>query len=212
MNIEELRKLMCIPANAGKGDIEKRFESIAMELFNNYHIEKRNQEYVFTELEFYFCSKTHPDLITYPRDMEEGRWFFHQSGIDLTFRSSYSRFKNKKGVVDMDKDFSFGGILIRGIRNMETLEEFDGPYKCEWELFDNFDAVNVKPDEWPRLVENKKALEIAPKLSKRKFSYSDDEKKKKFEELTQKVFMGNCTVTFDDFCNFLTQDNLAYKI
>ena len=195
-----------------KDEVQKKCAMIAKELFTNYHIEKLGEEYIFTELEFYYCSKNHPDLITYPRDMEEGRWFFHQSGIDLTFRSSYSRYNDSNGVVDMDKDFSFGGILIRGIKNVRTLETFDGPYKCEWELFDNFDAINIRPEEWPRLVENKETLKVTLDSSKRKFSYTKEKMKKKYEELTQTVYIGKYPVTFEEFCEYIKQENLAYKI
>lgn len=213
--MKDLKELLGNPFEGlTKDEIQKKCAKIAKELFTNYHIEKHGKEYIFTELEFYFCSKNHPDLITYPRDMEEGRWFFHQSGIDLTFRSSYSRYNNQNGIVDMDKDFSFGGILIRGIKNTKTLEEFDGPYKCEWELFDSFDAINIRSEEWPRLVGNKKTLEITPKPSKRHFSYSNNEEqmKKKFDELTQKVYIGKCPITFEKFWEFIKQENLAYKI
>ena len=107
------RKLSQLNGESDLGEIRLACHEIAEDLFKNYHILKGTQEYYFVNIEFYFCNKNHFDFITYPRRLDEGKWFFHQSGVDLTFRSVYSDYGTK--MVDVNKDFHFGGILVREI-------------------------------------------------------------------------------------------------
>lgn len=92
------------------------------------------------EIEFYLFSPTHPDVIAYPRIFENGgQWFFHQSGVDLSFKSD---------------DIVFGGILIRGIcEHKAGAQPIIGPLKCVYTLWDHFDAFNPTPDSYPHIVE-----------------------------------------------------------
>ena len=208
--IEIISKLSQLNSSSTEPEIRAAFKDVAEDLFRNYHIEKSGKSYSFANIEFYFCNPKHPDIITYPRNIDAGRWFFHQSGIDLTFKSSYTTYENKDGVVDLNKPYAFGGILIRKIKNNETV--FDGPYKCEWELFDSFDAFNSIPEEWPKIVKNETAQTITPHSCLRKFSYSEDQMRKKYEELTQKVYNGICPLSFDDFRKLIKEEKLAYSI
>lgn len=61
------------------------FEEIARLLMNNFVIAKGNVKYEIVEIEFYLYTPQHPDIITYPRAISAGRWYFHPSGVDLTF-------------------------------------------------------------------------------------------------------------------------------
>ena len=132
--------LKSLDSNSEPNVIEKTFEKIALELFNKYHIQKDNQEYYIYNLEFYFCNQHHLDIITYPRQLPEGKWFFHQSGFDLTFSSKFEKDIEEK--INTEKDFYFGGILIREVIKKTTpCEIFNGPCKCEWEIFDVLDAL-----------------------------------------------------------------------
>ena len=99
-------------------------------------IQKGEKEYEIVDIEFYMYNSQHPDVITYPRVMEMGRWFFHSSGVDLTFHSTPNR---------------FGGILIRGIRNVnDDNDQILGPQKCVDALWDNFNAFDNQYDtEYP---------------------------------------------------------------
>ena len=203
-------KLSLLNSSSTDSEIRDAFKDIAGDLFRNYHIEKSGKSYSIANIEFYFCNPKHPDIITYPRSINAGRWFFHQSGIDLTFKSSYTQFEDQVGVVDLNNPYAFGGILIRKIKNNETV--FDGPYKCEWELFDSFDAFNSVPKEWPKIVKNETAQTLTPHPCQRKFSYSGDQMRKKYDELTQKVYNGICPLSFDDFCKYIKDDKLAYSI
>ena len=88
-------------------DIQERCYSIAQELFDKYCIKCKEKEYYFAEIEFYYWEKGQWEKewnkVTYPRDGYEAMdLFFHASGIDICFDSSYDKAQ-------------FGGILIRSI-------------------------------------------------------------------------------------------------
>lgn len=120
-------------ADSTHDNIETVFDVIANKLFRNYHIVKGDNIYDFLEIEFYFYSPNHRDLITYPRDSNKpGIWFFHMSGVDITFGSDD---KNN------NRPLTYGGILIRSIVKTHgdgsMLPKYIcGPMKCVDELFD----------------------------------------------------------------------------
>lgn len=125
--------LKCLNANSTQTEIKNVFSVIANKLFRNYHIVKGGNTYDFLEIEFYFYSPNHRDLITYPRNgRKPGMWFFHMSGVDITFGS------NDK---ENNQQLMYGGILIRSIVKTQgdssTLPKYIcGPMKCVDELFD----------------------------------------------------------------------------
>ena len=113
---------------------ETKLNSLAKKLMNKYCIKKQNAFYQIAEIEFYYYAPNHPDIITYPRNCSEGLWFFHQSGVDLTIKSS-----------EEGKEPCFGGILIRSIIKHDKngkIKRICGPQKCVYELFDVLDAIN----------------------------------------------------------------------
>lgn len=90
-----------------KDKFQNKCAGIAKDLFNNYCIKCTEKEFYFAEIEFYYWQKDEWDekwnQVTYARDSyEAGDLFFHLSGIDICFKSSYA-------------DAKFGGILIRSI-------------------------------------------------------------------------------------------------
>lgn len=119
-----------------KNEILTEFKEAAELLMNLCSIQKGEKEYEIVDIEFYMYNSQHSDVITYPRVMEMGRWFFHSSGVDLTFHSTPNR---------------FGGILIRGIRNVnDDNDQILGPQKCVDALWDNFNAFDNQYDtEYP---------------------------------------------------------------
>jgi len=119
-----------------KNEILTEFKEAAELLMNLCSIQKGEKEYEIVDIEFYMYNSQHPDVITYPRVMDMGRWFFHSSGVDLTFHSTPNR---------------FGGILIRGIRNVnDDNDQILGPQKCVDALWDNFNAFDNQYDtEYP---------------------------------------------------------------
>jgi len=204
------RLLMSLDANSDKDKIKLTFEEIAMELFNNYHIQKGKQEYYFMNIEFYFFNKGHQDIITYPRHLTEGKWFFHSSGVDLTFKSQLVSENIKE--IDANTDF-FGGILIRSlVRKSEEKITLKGPHICEWEIFDEFDALS--PMTRVPYIESNKSLgytndDIKKCQCKRVFSYKGDKIDNKYNELNQK-FKG-IDLSLEQFETFLKME-YAYKI
>lgn len=116
------------------------FDRIADLIMNHCIIQKGSEEYEIVEIEFYLFDDSHKDVITYPRNIKKaGRWFFHPSGVDITFGSN---------------DGKFGGILLRGMRSVSDGKLILGPLKCVDELWDNFDTFNPDIEEFPRLTTN----------------------------------------------------------
>ncbi|MBD5326262.1 MAG: hypothetical protein HDS04_06240 [Bacteroides sp.] len=126
MRNNTLKKLLSKDYNDIR-DYDNYFAEIAQELMCNYIIVTGKAEYDIIDIEFYLYTPEHQDVITYPREMDEGRWFFHASGVDITFRSTKS---------------VFGGILIRGLRKNKN-EYIGGPQKCVNELWHDFDAFST---------------------------------------------------------------------
>lgn len=128
---KDLLKLLENP-NVGK------YNHIARELMTNFGIRKRNSLtgeetiYKFKEIEFYLYDKfEHPsDDRTYDRDTRRGEWFFHPSGVDISFDT----------IKDSDEYIKFGGILIRGIEVIvdgQSKWVIGGPKLCMYEIFNN---------------------------------------------------------------------------
>ncbi|MCH5227151.1 MAG: hypothetical protein J1F16_04960 [Muribaculaceae bacterium] len=145
-----------------KEGINLRFQEIAETLMGNYIIKKgEKKKYAIVEIEFYLYTPSHQDFITYPRDLEAGRWFFHKSGVDITFKSQDVEvtIKDKKEIYNA-KNGILGGILIRGLydltpKDQESKKEdryIFGPLKCVDLLWDNFDAFQNSKEEYPVLT------------------------------------------------------------
>ena len=137
-----------------------KFLGLANYLMNNFQIKKGDRLYWMTDIEFYVYTDSHRDIITYPRNCEAGRWFFHPSGVDITFKSKvdFKEHPKKHQLMPfLTKDAVFGGILIRGIiPASEGASSIDGPMKVCDELFDQFDAFAM-PDDFPRIVAAKES-------------------------------------------------------
>lgn len=81
------------------------------------------------DIEFYWHSKNYPDKSTYGRkhaDPRNGEWFFHYSGVDIALRN--------------EKTGGFGGILIRGLYDVNKKVRVTGPQVCAMKLFSGYDA------------------------------------------------------------------------
>lgn len=135
------------------------FEELAEALMNNFQIKKGDYRYWMTDIEFYIYTDSHRDIITYPRNCEAGRWFFHASGVDISFKSNVELKKHPKRQMMpfLTKDAVFGGILIRGIvRDLTGAIPVDGPMKVCDELFDQFNAF-YPPADFPLIVPAKES-------------------------------------------------------
>lgn len=108
------------------------FKRMAENLINNYCIKCDGKEFYLAEIEFYYYQdnsngkKKMPwNMVTYARTGKNaGELFFHLSGVDICFDSSYE-----------NGSAQFGGILIRSVINEEN-ELVTGPLNCK-DLFLN---------------------------------------------------------------------------
>ena len=164
IHTELLKALESINELQGKSydEIKKKFDKIAEILLTKTKIVKGLQEYYITDIEFYLYCKGHEDIITYPRNCEAGMWFFHPSGVDITFKSSGITFSKEKETIKAkipNNEAFFGGILLRGIELIkddgEIRKKLDGyPLNVCDELFDKFNAFAL-PRDFPVLIEYK---------------------------------------------------------
>lgn len=160
-SINDLRNLLQQKWLLDGNCIEKKFQHLASILLHDVAILKGNKKYRLTDIEFYFYCPTHQDIITYPRNSKAGEWFFHSSGVDLSFESNVpmsEKASTGKPMPCLTSDSAFGGILIRGIKhidcftdNLEEKYKLNGPMKVCEELFDKFDAFD-NPDDFPRII------------------------------------------------------------
>ncbi|MDE7091154.1 MAG: hypothetical protein K2O53_05455 [Bacteroidales bacterium] len=155
-----------------KPNKESEAYNIVSDLMSNYVIIKGNDMHEIVEAEFYYYAKFHKDIIVYERDMDGGRFFFHQSGVDITFESHIERINGKIN----SQESAFGGILIRSLkRNSKnnTCEFILGPLNCVNYLWSDFNAIKpsiseyliltYKPIEGARIAAEKRFYPIAPK-------------------------------------------------
>ena len=108
--------------------IQQSFDQIAQKLMNSWILAVQDNQYRFSEIEFYyFHEKCHRDNYTHEHQYDEGRWRFHNAGLDITF-------DGKNGEFD-------GGILIRGIYNESVKEYVNGPRRVVRRIFDELQSV-----------------------------------------------------------------------
>lgn len=179
MTTDQLKKALENPKDLVNGNLLDKDEclKLARALMTEFWIRKGTQHYWITDLEFYIYSDNHRDIITYPRSSEAGCWFFHDSGVDLTFKSTVEfacHPKSKKSKPKLTNDSFFGGILLRGIEPAEPLDlpdgaviKLDGPHKLCDHLFDQFNALAndksfplLEPSGWVREIGD---LKICPR-------------------------------------------------
>lgn len=142
-SLEELKRKLTLSAETTESDITNGiFEEIARFLIESCAIQKEKSIYAFTDIEFYFYNKHHKDIITHPRDCKAMQWYVNDfGGIDLTFESSIKPDTDNtvKSKPQLNDNSYFGGILIRGLKNLTKPEKLVGPWACA-ELFRLHDA------------------------------------------------------------------------
>jgi hypothetical protein len=108
---------------------EKHFKHLANFLFDEVSLVAGRTSYRFTELEFYFFEESeHEDPYVHRHVLQKksGTWYFHGSGLDITFGSEQQH----------------GGILIRGLHRAEEPSFISGPLNVVTELFDKITPVD----------------------------------------------------------------------
>ena len=170
-----------------EGKLSVKFAAIAEILLKKVAIKKGNDLYYITDIEFYWFSNSHRDIITYPRNTKAGEWFFHMSGVDIAFESWVKT--EKAWLYDkniLTPDAKFGGVLIRGIKPvtdgkpLDVKQLNDHPKNICEKLFDQFDAFGNQ-DGVPRLV----VMEHTGELSKPDKRHNIDGKKPLEERVRQ---------------------------
>ncbi|MDE5790816.1 MAG: hypothetical protein K2H96_06280 [Muribaculaceae bacterium] len=188
IKLQEMLTLQSKPENCSYSDY---FKEIADLLLNNCAITKGERKYEIVEIEFYFFASDHQDVITYPRKMAAGQWYFHQSGVDLTFASN---------------DKQFGGILLRGIKPLTPSDNDDstgmlilGPQKCVDELWDSFDAFKPEVSEYPTIIEDTSLCkDEGIKEYKRWINIPEEKKRLKISDWSKRVVEHGFTLSYND--------------
>jgi hypothetical protein len=161
MIINQLKSKLSLKWLLDGYDLKKKYEELANILLNEVVIKKGECLYWITDIEFYLYTPKHKDIITYPRNCEAGQWFFHNSGVDISFESKVGtavKEKTKKRMAHLTEDSAFGGILIKAIEPAwvedskdGAITDLKGPQKLCDELFDMFDAFG-NADNFPQLA------------------------------------------------------------
>lgn len=184
------------------------FYEIAKILLNKVAIRKGKKIFYIKDIEFYLYENNHRDIVTYPRICKAGQWFFHSSGIDISFESSVDVKSNDYELFQpiLREDAFFGGVLIRAIYPADKAPadackyNLDGPHKVEWALFDCFDAFN-ETTNFPHLIEHKHEHEIKPIPNVRKnLKHKENDYRKKIETILN-YYYENSLVSKDEWIN-----------
>lgn len=182
------------------------FKDIAEILLNKVAIRKGEKIFYIKDIEFYLYENNHRDIVTYPRICKAGQWFFHTSGIDISFESSVDVKSNDYELFQpiLREDAFFGGVLIRAIFPADKAPSdackynLDGPHKVEWALFDCFDAFN-ETTNFPHLIECEHKIEHITKPRKNLIPKGHDYRKK--IETILNYYYEDSPVSIDEWIN-----------
>lgn len=199
------------------GGYQKVFDDIAKILLNKVAICKGEKIFYIKDIEFYLYENNHRDIVTYPRICKAGQWFFHPSGIDISFESSVDVKSNDYELFQpiLREDAFFGGVLIRAIYPADKAPadackyNLDGPHKVEWALFDSFDAFNEVTD-FPHLIECEHKIEYITKVRKN-LKLKENDYRKKIETILNSYYE-NRLISKDEWINvYKCFENKTYR-
>lgn len=199
------------------GGYQKVFDDIAKILLNKVAIRKGKKIFYIKDIEFYLYENNHRDIVTYPRICKAGQWFFHPSGIDISFESSVDVKSNDYELFQpiLNEDAFFGGVLIRAIYPADKAPSdackynLDGPHKVEWALFDSFDAFNEVTD-FPHLIECEHKIEYITKVRKN-LKLKENDYRKKIETILNSYYE-NRLISKDEWINvYKCFENKTYR-
>lgn len=121
-------------------DYPALFAQIVHELINHSVFLIGEESYRFREVEFYIKDDRHPDPFTHVQGDQKspGRFYFHKRG--KTFQEG-----SIKGLdITCGNSTRYGGILIRGIQNVNTGEYIDGPGNVVQKILTVFQKTKVR--------------------------------------------------------------------
>ncbi len=220
--INELKSLLNLDGIDGEKEIDSRFKKIADTLLKDFKIQKGERKYLITDIEFYWYTDAHRDFITYPRNCPAGMWYFHPSGVDISFKSDISlpdKGADKRPI--LTPNARFGGILIRSIKpdgweyvgKKNALE--DHPINVADELFDCIAAFGDSALQ-ARLIPEFHEAEIADP-EERYIPLRKDTEESKVQKIIKYNYLENCISQSlekeltDSFKNYLHQ-KYRYKV
>lgn len=184
--MNNLKALLELPVNDTLN--EQKAYHIVSSLMRNYVIIKGDDVYEIIEAEFYYYDKSHNDITVYERDLEGGRFFFHQSGVDITFKSHIERIDGKPNGKINSQESAFGGILIRSLKRISSnnaCEFILGPMNCVNHLWSDFNAIKPSVSEYPCL--KSQTIEGASIVAEKRFyPIKEEQKEKKLNALNSK--------------------------
>lgn len=201
-----------------KNGYQKTFDKIAKILLNKVAIRKGEKIFYIKDIEFYLYENNHRDIVTYPRICKAGQWFFHPSGIDISFESSVDVKSNDFELFQpiLREDAFFGGVLIRAIYPADKAPSdackynLDGPHKVEWALFDSFDAFNEVTD-FPHLIECEHKIEPIKKDVRKNLKLKENDYRKKIETILNSYYE-NRLISKDEWINvYKCFENKTYR-
>ena len=200
------------------GGYQKVFDDIAKILLNKVAIRNGKKIFYIKDIEFYLYENNHRDIVTYPRICKAGQWFFHPSGIDISFESSVDVKSNDFELFQpiLREDAFFGGVLIRAIYPADKAPSdackynLDGPHKVEWALFDSFDAFN-KVTDFPHMIECEHKIEPIKKDVRKNLKLKENDYRKKIETILNSYYE-NRLISKDEWINvYKCFENKTYR-
>lgn len=141
---------MALDLTINEDKIEESFDRIANELMNNWLLKIESKIFRIAEIEFYYKSESHNDPYTHGHVLqnEKEKWYFHGSGIDITFGTNET----------------YGGILIRAIYNIIDDNYIYGPLNCVTEIFNTIGNIHVKEISFGLIASRDNNFEIGPEI------------------------------------------------
>jgi 3-methyladenine DNA glycosylase Mpg len=196
MNKNWFKNLQNKISNKEIGELQYIFYTIAKDLMNNYILKIDNLKLELTEIEFYYFEcNYHKDLYVHLDELqkESGLLYVHKKGkgyggIDLTFGNNNY----------------FGGILIRGIKDVKNNNFISGPAKIREYIATNLKINNEYKDIQKNFKTNKQKIILEKK----------DNVKEKYDIL-HSIRIGLNSEINEEFYNalyrFVRLDNLEAK-
>lgn len=148
-----------------ESEIETTIDQLGHKLLNETVLHIGDVKHRLNEVEFYLRQDNHDDEFAHCDELQKShkRWYFHKNGntykagsfkgLDITFSSS-----------------GYGGILIRGIEQIEKVKVIDGPSLVVDHILSLCDSSSIKNfvDNFDLSVEGKSKLYLTESTIERR--------------------------------------------
>ncbi|HLF35515.1 MAG TPA: hypothetical protein VI583_14820 [Cyclobacteriaceae bacterium] len=132
-----------------QASIKNSFDRIAGDIFTYLTFVAGENEFHFTEIEFYhYHPEFHPDPFVHrhPQQQKFLNWYFHGSGLDVCIRN-----ESETG--------TYSSFLIRGIKGLKDGGFTNGPINVVTRIFEAF-GNSADKNSWLFIVENTQPCRI----------------------------------------------------